>query len=163
MLVSSARIHVLPSSGWLDGIRRCAQAEALGSGIKKMVAILLASYLFLHLVSSISVSLGFTLHSIPTDLTFFYWQCIWGWLHPLDRIWMSKGSHPGVRELLYLSTSSYLSWFEGWEKHAFPASVAYSDVQMWAVRSWLVCLGIWNAKEMRLQCWARLLPVGLLK
>lgn len=70
MLACSAWTCVLPSSGWLDGIRRRAQAEAQGSGIKKMVAILLASYLFLCLVSSISVSLAFALHSPPTDLTF---------------------------------------------------------------------------------------------
>ena len=162
-LACSARTRVSSSSGWLDGIRRCAQAEAQGSGIKKIVAILLASYLFLHLVSSISVHL--VSHFTPHPLTwrFFYWQCIWGCLHPLGRIWMSKGCHPGLSKLLYLSANSYLSWFEGWEKHAFPGSVAYRGVQMWAVRSWLVCLGILNAKELRLQCWARLLPVGLLK
>lgn len=88
------RICVLSSSGWLDGIRRCAQAEARGSGIKKTVTVLLASYLFLNLVS-ISVSPGFTLHSPPSDLTFFYWRCIWGCLHPFGRVWVSQGSHPG--------------------------------------------------------------------
>jgi len=43
---------------------------------------------------------------------------------------MSQGSYPGVRELLHLSANSYPSWFEGWEKHEFPASVAYRDIQM---------------------------------
>lgn len=156
------RICVLSSSGWLDGIRRRAQAEARGSGIKKTVTVLLASYLFLNLVS-ISVSPGFTLHSPPSDLTFFYWRRIWGCLHPFGRVWVSQGSHPGVRELLYLSANSYPSWFEGWEKHDFPASVACRDAQIWAVRSWPVCLGLLNAKEMGLRRWAHFLPVGLLK
>ena len=70
MLACSARTRVSSSSGWLDGIRRCAQAEAQGSGIKKMVAILLASYLFLHLVSSISVHL--VSHFTPHPLTWHF-------------------------------------------------------------------------------------------